>query len=270
MKYKMIVADCDDTILNSELSYSQHFRDTLHEYLSKGGKFVIATGRMTSSVLPYCYDLGLTGEVITYQGAVTADILTGKTLSITQITYKDAFELAEYIEQLGYYYHIYDGDCFYTKEVAPESQRYAKFVNSDYKALGYNTSTFIKNNKICPTKMMIITDSRKIMPLIKHLTQKFPQRFLFNTSKKWMVEIVPSTINKGIAVAKLAEKYGIKREEVICIGDSLNDIAMIEYAGLGVAMGNGSIEAKQSADIIAPSNDDDGVAYIINKYGFLE
>lgn len=266
----MIVADCDDTLLNSQGTYTQHFRDTLHKYISSGGKFVIATGRMTVSTLPYCHDLGLTGEVITYQGAVTADISTGKILDLTHITYKDAYELAKYIEQLGLYYHIYDGDDFYVKTSTKASKRYSKFIKVDYKELNYDLSKFIKDNKICPVKMMIITEEDNVMPLINHLEQKFKQRFLFNTSKKWMVEIIPITANKGIAVANLAKKYKIKQEEIICIGDSLNDLSMIEYAGLGVVMENGSNELKQIADIIAPSNDNDGVAYIINKYGFLE
>lgn len=270
MKYKMIVADCDDTMLNSSRTYSEHFRNTLHRYIDSGGKFVIATGRMTPAVLPFCYDLGLKGEVITYQGAVTADIASGEIIDISHFTFEDALELALHIEELGHYYHIYHDDMFYVKNTTAYSERYARLSKVQYKELNYDISKFINENKICPVKMMIITEENNVMPLIEELKQKFSEKFLFNTSKKWMVEVVPIIVNKGIAVSKLANKYGIKREEVICIGDSLNDLAMIEYAGLGVVVANGSKEAKAAADIIAPSNDDDGVAYIINKYGFLE
>ena len=71
MKYKMIVADFDDTLLNSQRTYSQRIKNIIKKYVDKGGKFVIATGRMTAAVLPYCRDLGLKGEVITYQGALS-------------------------------------------------------------------------------------------------------------------------------------------------------------------------------------------------------
>lgn len=270
MKYKMIVSDCDDTMLNSSRTYSEHFKNTLHRYIDSGGKFVVATGRMTAAVLPYCYDLGLKGEVITYQGAVTADITTGKIIDITQFTFEDAYEMALHIEELGYYYHIYYDDIFYVKTKTDRSERYARLSKVKYEELNYNISQFIKEKKICPIKMVIITEEDKVMPLIEDLKQKYSDRFLFNTSKKWMVEIVPIIVNKGVAVARLAKKYKIKREEIICIGDSLNDLAMIEYAGLGVVVENGSRDAKAAADIIAPSNDNDGVAYIINKYGFLE
>lgn len=270
MKYKMIVADCDDTMLNSMWNYSDHFKRTVNRYTQKGGKFVIATGRMTASVLPYCWDLGLKGEVITYQGAVTADIATGEILELAQADYRDAAELGEFIEKQGLYYHFYDEDYFYVEKDTAKSRNYAKFTNVEYKVVGCKLSEFIREKQLCPIKMMVLTDEDKVKPLIELFTRRFGEKFLFNTSKKFMVEMIPLSANKGVAVERLAKKYGIKREEIICIGDSLNDLAMIKYAGLGVAVANGSAEAKAAADIIAPSNDEDGVAHIINKYGFLE
>ena len=270
MKYKMIVADFDDTLLNSQRTYSQRIKNIIKKYVDKGGKFVIATGRMTAAVLPYCRDLGLKGEVITYQGGVIADIESGEILEQTHISYLAAYKLALHIEEMGYYYHVYCGDTFIVKNATPQSVRYANLCNVDYVELNYDISKFIFDNKICPVKMMIITEEDNVMPLIKKLSAKYSDTFLFNTSKKWMVEMVPVLVNKGFAVAQLAKKYGIKREEIICIGDSLNDLSMIEYAGLGAVVANGSAEAKAAADIIAPSNDDEGVAYIIEKYGFLE
>jgi HAD superfamily hydrolase (TIGR01484 family) len=87
MKYKMIVADFDDTLLNSQRTYSQRIKNIIKKYVDKGGKFVIATGRMTAAVLPYCRDLGLKGEVITYQGGVIADIESGEILALINLLY---------------------------------------------------------------------------------------------------------------------------------------------------------------------------------------
>lgn len=270
MKYKMIVTDCDDTLLNSSLMITEFTKKAVTKYVENGGKFVIATGRMTPAVLPFCYELGLKGEVITYQGAVTADIQTGEIIDITQMGFQDAYEIALHIEKLGYYFHMYYNDTFYVKTKTKYSEDYSKLSQEGYEELNCEISEFIKQNKITPPKMMIITEDDKVMPLIEQLKKEYGTKFLFNTSKKWMLEIVPIVVNKGVAVSKLAEKYNIKQQEVICIGDSLNDLAMIEYAGLGVVVDNGTREAKKAADIIAPSNDEDGVAYIINKYGFLE
>lgn len=270
MKYKMIVADCDDTILNGDYGYSGEFKKSVERYTAAGGKFVIATGRTTGSVLPYCYDLGLHGEVISYQGAVTSDIDTGEILDFSEIGYLDAAEIAEYIEKQGHYFHIYEGKYFVAEKETPYSIRYGRHCGVEFKAAGEPLSKYIASNAIRPLKMMILADEDKIYGLLKELREEFKGRFIFNTSKRWMIEIVPATVSKGLAVCKLALKYGIKREEVICVGDSQNDISMIEYAGLGVVMENGSLEAKAAADVIAPSNNDDGVNYIINKYGFLK
>lgn len=267
MKYKLIASDCDDTMLNDSYGYSDYFKRTLEKYIKAGGKFVIATGRMTSSVLKYCYDLNLHGELITYQGALTTDIDTGEILDGVYMSTKDATALGKYIEDRGFYYHIYDEETFVTERDCAFMQKYAEFNKMDGKAVGIPVSEYIKNNALTPRKLMVLADEDKVPGLIEELKKKFPEGFLFNTSKKWMVEAVPVIANKGIAVKRLAEKYGIRREEVICIGDSANDIPMIEYAGLGVCVENGSREAKAVADIIAPSNENDGVAYIINKYG---
>ncbi|MFW5780226.1 MAG: Cof-type HAD-IIB family hydrolase [Bacillota bacterium] len=270
MKYKMIVSDLDDTLFNKNREITSHTKATINRYIENGGKFVIATGRMTPAVLPYCYELGLKGEVITYQGAATVDIASGKTLNLSKIENKDAIEIGKYIENRGLYYHIYHEDKFIVNKATPYSLRYARLSKVNFVEINYDLSDYMNENNISPIKMMVITEEDKVMPLISEFNREFNKRFLFNTSKKWMVEVVPIASNKGIAVKNLAKKYGIKRNEIICIGDSLNDLAMIEFAGLGVVVENGSPEAKKAADIIAPSNNDDGVAYIINKYGFLE
>lgn len=270
MKYKMIVSDLDETLLNSDRELTPNTKSAIKRYTQKGGKFVIATGRMTPSALLYCYELGLKGEVITYQGAATVDIMSGEVLDIAKIASQEAVEIGRYLEKRGLYYHIYNEDKFIVNRSTPQSLRYARLSKVDFLETGEELSKYILNNGISPVKIMVITDEDLVMPLIREFNQEFEGRFLFNTSKKWMVEIVPIVSNKGVAVKNLAKKYGIKREEVICIGDSLNDLAMIEYAGLGVVVENGSKEAKQAADIVAPSNDDEGVAYIIDKYGFLE
>ena len=72
-------------------------------------------------------------------------------------------------------------------------------------------------------------------------------------------------LEQGSAVARLAERYGIKREEVICIGDSDNDLTMIEYAGLGVCVAGGSPAAKKAASLIAPDCDDDPITWLIDR-----
>ncbi len=270
MKYKLIVADFDDTILNSNLEYSQYFVDTVKRYVDKGGLFHIATGRMTSAIIDDARAMGLKGDLLTFQGAIVIDVDSGEVVDRYGFSVEDAYRIALAIEEEGEYFHIYDGDNFITKEGNLFSKIYARFSKCAAVEVHRPLSGYIKDNNLTPPKMMVMTDPDKVPFMIEKLSQKFKDIAVVNTSKEWMVEIVPLAIDKGKAVKKLAEKLGVKREETICIGDSLNDASMLSWAGLGVCVANGSDEAKAYADVIAPSNDEEGVSYIIRKYGLEE
>jgi len=270
MKYKMIVSDYDDTFIKEDFSYSEDLLSTVHRYIDKGGKFMIATGRMTEAIRPICKKMNLKGEVIGLQGALIQDIETGTEIESFPIYWEDALKVAEWIEKKRYYYHIYKSDNFMVKRITRYSKIYMKYTNKAPDKLFRNITSFIKENKFSPLKIMILTKPSKVQKIIDEMTKLFGDKVLINTSKKWIVEIVSINTSKGKAVERVAERNGIKREEIICIGDSANDVTMIEYAGLGVVVENGSDYAKQYADIIAPSNQNEGVGYIIRKYGLEE
>lgn len=270
LKYKMIVSDFDDTILHDDLTYSEKFVDAVQRYTDKGGKFVIATGRMTSAVIDKCRKIGINGELISYQGAVITDIESGKTVDTTPIPCETAAEVSRYIDKMGLYHHIYEDEKIVAEKFSDYGEMYARFCDCETVSAGMPLYRYISEKRVEPVKILIMEDPENVEGHIRELDARFNGRVLINTSKTWLIEIISIDINKGIAVRKLAEKYGFKREEIICIGDSLNDAPMIEYAGLGVAVKNGSKAALSVADIIAPSNEEDGVAYIIEEYGMRE
>ncbi len=270
MKYKLIVADFDDTILNSNLEYSQRFVDAVRRYVDKGGEFHIATGRMTSAIIDVARDIGLKGDLLTFQGAIVIDVESGEVVDRYGFSVEDAHRIAVEIEKTGEYYHVYDGDNFITAEGNFFSKIYAKFSKCGAVEIHRPVSDYILETALTPPKMMVMTDPDNVANLIEKFSALFSDIAIVNTSKEWMVEIVPKDIDKGKAVSKLANKLGIKREETICIGDSLNDASMLKWAGLSACVANGSDGAKAVADIIAPSNDEDGVAYVIEKYGLEE
>ncbi len=266
MKYKLVCSDLDDTLIDSHQQLSDKVKEAITRYVDAGGKFVIATGRMTSGVMPVCRELGLTGEVLTFQGAVVTDISTGKTLEEVVFENKEAVEIGSFIENMGYYYQTYIEDYFITKKATEYTIMYGKLSVAKYKETGINVSEYLQKNNLRPPKILLMEDAEKIPEMLKNLKENFRDKYLINTSKPFIIEIVPKSINKGKAVERLAQKYNIKREEVICIGDSANDIPMLEYAGLGVAVDNADFSTKKYADIIAPSCDEDGVAWVIENY----
>ncbi len=265
MKYKMICSDLDDTLIGSSQELSENVKNAIHRYIDNGGKFVIVTGRMTSGALPVCKELGLYGEVITFQGAVVADIASGKILEEAVFSTEQAVEICKAIEELGWYYQTYIDDYFITEKANLYTKGYAKLSRARYEETGIKVSEYVQNNNLKPPKFLLMDDENIIKERVKILQAKFGDKYLVNTSKPFIIEIVLKSINKGSAVANLAKKYNIKREEIICVGDSENDISMLSYAGLGIAVGNGNKIAKEHADLIAPSADDDAIAWIINN-----
>lgn len=266
----MICSDLDDTLLDSKGEYSPLLKESIKKYVDKGGKFMIVTGRMTSGVLPIARELGLKGELASFQGAVIADIETGKILNSVCIETADAILIAEYIEKAGYYFHTYVDDYFILQNSNHFTKVYADICNAKYIETIKPLSVYIAENKITPPKILICEDKEKIPLILEEMRKKFGKQFLVNTSKPWLVEIVPKTINKAVGIQKIAKKYNILREEIICIGDSCNDIEMLEYAGLAAVVANGADIAKERADIIAPSSDENAVGWVIENYGFIK
>ncbi|MDR3185539.1 MAG: Cof-type HAD-IIB family hydrolase [Christensenellaceae bacterium] len=267
MKYKMIVADYDDTILNDDMTYSKRLKETIKRYVEIGGKFMIATGRMTSAVIDACRDLDLLGELITYQGSIISDIASGNIIESKPIDYKIAITAFKYLQERDIYHQLYMDEQVVVEKRTNESEFYSQFVNCKIRELGKPLFQFIQESKHNPIKGLVIDRSDNICELIEELSEKFGDELIINTSKKWLIELINGKSGKGQAVEKVASWHGIRREEVICIGDSLNDLSMIEYAGLGICVGNGVEQAKKVAKFIAPSNNDDGVTYCIERFG---
>jgi len=267
MKYKLICSDLDDTLLNDEFVVGEGNKSAVKRYVDSGGKFVIATGRMTSGAVFIARDMGLHGELITFQGAVTSDIDTGKILDTVTIDNASAIEICKYIEAKGYYCQTYEDDFFVTQKATDYTKLYGRLSSARFVECGKKLSDYIREKKLSPPKILLMDDEGKIPEIMSDLRNVFSDGFLINTSKPFIVEIVPREINKGSAVLRLAKKYNIKSEEIICIGDSENDVPMLKIAGLSVVVANGSETAKKSADVIAPKNSEDAVAWVIKNYG---
>lgn len=265
----MICSDLDDTLLNSERKLTGRIKDSIRRYVEFGGKFVIATGRMTFAALPIARELELHGEILTFQGAIVADIDSGKVIDNTLIPNDDAIKICKFIETTDYYFHTYIEDYFVAEKETKYTKMYASFCNCHYEICRQKLSEYLKRTGYMPPKIVIFAEPEEVEALIIKVREKFGDKYLVNTSKPWLVEIVSKDINKAMAIKKLALKYNIKQEEIICIGDSANDAPMLEFAGLGAAVSNCTEDAKKAADIIVPSCDEDGVAFVIDTYGFI-
>lgn len=270
MRYKLIATDYDDTLARDDVTVSVATRHAISDYIAAGGVFTLATGRATRSAVDICRVIGLKGYVITFQGAQIVDIETEKPLFSAGFEPSVAVEICSYLDSRGLYYHVFEGDEFVADKDTYYGRMYEKEAGCKRRIVSGKLTDYILNNGVRTSKILLIDDAKNGLNNIKDVTDNFGDKCFASISKPHLTEIVPLGINKAFAVKKLGEMLNVTQAETVCIGDSLNDMPMIKWAGLGVCVANGREELKKAADVIAPSNNDDGVKYIIEKYGLGE
>ncbi|MBM7581559.1 Cof subfamily protein (haloacid dehalogenase superfamily) [Caldicoprobacter guelmensis] len=262
MKYRLVAIDLDDSLLNDDLSISQENLEAVRCTIEKGVKVTIATGRMFKSALPYVQQLGINVPVITYQGALVVNALSRDVLLHCPVPLDLSREIVKESKKNNIHLQVYIDDEYYFEEHNKYSDLYFKVSGIPGKAVGSLDDFLVKE----PTKLIMIDEPENILKWMEYYREKFSGKLQVTISKAHYLEFTNIEATKGNAVKYLAEMYGIKPEEVIAIGDSFNDIPMLTYAGLGVAMGNAPEIVKSHADYVTYSNNENGVAYVLEKF----
>ena len=273
MKYKMLVTDFDNTLLRTDHTILDETWKTIKEFERRGGKFVICTGRMLSTVLITVKPFDLHGEIIAFQGGVVADLDTGEILLKKYVDHNDAMSLLKELEKAGYYIQVYSDGDYFVNRFTKRTQRYYE-ANAHLMpiVIGENVCDYVEKNNLKLDKIVFGIDDDglviydEVQPVMSAFSAKYAGKLVFNSSNTLLIEAVSEGCTKGEAVEFVANRNGIKQEEVICMGDALNDASMIKWASLGVAVGNATDDLKELADEITVSCDEDAVGYIIKKY----
>ncbi len=274
MKYKLLALDIDGTLLNSKSALTDRTKAAILRATEGGLNVVLATGRRLAKTLPIAKALGLKGLVVVHNGTVIYDPLVEKTIYQQGIDLLLAREILDKLESLAINYVVYTGESAGERVVAPQgSWKEPDDLLTYY--LGESAEFLDKVTiKSPPVRISIIDRVAKVDPLYEDLVQNYGHEkmnaMLFGTARNiWRgIEIIPASCNKGAGLSFVADALGLAPEEVVAIGDNVNDIEMITWAGLGIAMENGSQLLKAKAKQIAPSHDQDGVAQIIEKLFF--
>lgn len=265
-KYKAVFCDFDGTLFSSDYKVSEKNKQTIKDFIARGGKFFIATGRLFSSIRPYAIDLGLKNEIIVCQGSAIYDIESGKEIYSASIDQSTAVSLLQQLEDDGISVPMmyYNDDCYIQLD-NEYTQIFSKITGISLIQTGCKLSEYLLKEKITSIKILALVAKKLINGYSDELMVKY-KNLTFQKSRDTLLEIVRSDVSKGNAVDAVCKKYNIDKEDIICIGDADNDISMLDYAGLGVTPCNAMDSAKAHADLIGVSNDDDCVAYIIEKY----
>ncbi len=261
MKIKLIASDMDDTLLNNNREISPRNEAAIKKAIESGIVFTLASGRMYCSMQPYAQKLGLDVPLVSYNGALVKGALSGKVYVNSPLKLQTALDLLQYVKENGHYVQVYMGDKLYVKEENEYSRMYAKISGIQAVAIGEE----IYSIKEAPNKLLLMTATENFEATWKDIAEKFKGRVDVTSSKDNYLELMEPGVNKWRAVKQLAESFGIKPEEIMCIGDSNNDLSMIKNAGIGVAVANAKPQVQKYAKMITASNDNDGVALAIEN-----
>ena len=262
MSIKLVATDLDGTLLRSDLTISDRTVATVQRAIEQGVIVTVATGRMYCSALPHAQRLGVNVPLITYNGALIKDAQTGKVLYERPLEEATAAKILAVSREKGWRVQSYLDDVLHVPCIDDMVRRYAQVAAVEPVCDG--EAFFTHPGK--PHKMLLLDTPDKLPAIQAEMSRLFGDELHITTSKPTLLEFLHPQVCKGVAIAFLAERFGIKREEIMTIGDSSNDLEMIEYAGWGVAVANASEKVRATANAITTSHDEDGVAVAIERF----
>lgn len=266
MAIKLLAVDLDDTLLNEECIVSEANKKAIQEAVARGVIVTIATGRMYESAQKIAKEIGIDVPLISYNGAFVKTAVSEEVLMKRCLDEDAARAVLDLFREKGWYIQLYRNDTLYVDKATDDTRAYEERVET--KAVEIGEAFYEDPRDIL--KMLAISDPDKIDYVEETVHTLFAGKVFAPRSMPRFLEIVNAKVNKGEALRFVAEHFGIKREEVMAIGDSNNDIAMLEYAGIGIAMGNAKPRVLEVADAITATNAKDGVAEAIKKYILAE
>ena len=286
--YKLIAIDLDGTMLNKYGIVTQNTKDVIKKVQEKGIEVIIASGRTINSVKNFSKEINSENYFISGNGAITYDIKNDKILYENVLSKNKAQQVIKICEENSIYYSVYTENGIITKNLNYNTLYYYKenlnkeekekthinIVQDVYNYIEEKDEKILKimicdNNQLVfksiLKKIKEITDieildvSHMSRKLIKQGTEEIALEYFYT-------EITSKNVDKWNALEMLIEMLNITKDEVITIGDNANDVKMIQNAGLGVAMGESAPYIKEQANIVTESNDNDGVAKILQQY----
>ncbi len=259
--------DLDGTIFGDDLVISARTRAAIGEAQRRGVLVTLATGRMFGSARQIAADLGIHAPLICYQGALVRHSDTGEVLYHKTVPLDLALQVIEETSRRGLHLNVYLNDRLYVARVTPEA-RYYSSINMDLPIheVGDLQGWLQAQGGAEPTKLVVVTKASDTDRTLETFQGLFGGQLQVTKSHPRFTEFTNVECSKGRALAFLAEVHGIGREEVMAIGDGHNDMDMIAWAGLGVAMPTSPEAVRQVARVICAPLLEDGAAGAIEKY----
>ncbi|MDD5017737.1 MAG: Cof-type HAD-IIB family hydrolase [Eubacteriales bacterium] len=260
MAYKLIAIDIDETLLTHEGTIPQRVMQAIQKAKNKGIYVVLCTGRTKKGAQKFYDTLELDTLLISAGGAEVFDA-DGKILYAQPIDPSLVKQILAYAYENGIHAQVYiDGELVYK-----EKSGYSKQYEKSYGYPGIVMSDIMEQERIITPKVLYVTEQGRIKDIKNQVGKLFPTLTITRSLPTYL-EFMHPDVDKGKALAYVADYYHIDRSDIIAVGDNEIDIPMLQYAGLSAVVANASRSVQKAADIVCASNQEGGVADVIEKY----
>lgn len=263
---KLLALDIDGTLTNSKKEITEATKKAIQDLLLRDYKVVLASGRPTPGMRRYEKELELErygGYLLSFNGARIIECRSGEIMYQRLLSLTLLPGLYKFAKDNGCGLITYLGDDVISAFPPDEYVKIEAHINGLPVRF---VDDFLGFVDFSINKCLMTAPPKKAEVFEKELQKKLGNVASIYRSEPYFIEIVPQNVTKATALERILEALSIKREEIVCCGDGFNDISMIRYAGVGVAMGNAQPAVKEAADFITATNDQDGVVEVIHRY----
>ena len=264
--YEIIVLDLDGTLTNRDKIITPRTKEALMEAQKIGKKVVLASGRPTPGVLPLAEELCLKeygGYILSFNGGMIINCATGEVVFSQLLPVEANRKIIELAEEHRVDFLTYEGDHIVTNNKENEYGQKESWITHMPLVEVESTKEYL--NFQVP-KFLMLDDGDYLALVEPRVKAALGKNFSVYRSEPFFLEILPKGIDKALSLARLLEVIGMTKDVMIACGDGYNDLTMIQFAGLGVAMENAVLPLRKIADYITDSNDDDGVGKVVEKF----
>ncbi len=265
-EYKLLVLDLDGTLLNNQREITPATHAALRAAQEKGVRIVLASGRPTHGIMPVARALDIAsygGYIMSFNGGLIIDAASHEVIHQSTLPLPILPQLYEMSKEAGAVISTYRDELVFTEN--PDDKYMSIEINLN-RLTPHRVESFVESVDFDPNKCLAVGEPEDLIVLQERVMSKFSDCMNAFRSEPYFLELVPKGIDKALSLARLLEVLSIDREDVIAAGDGFNDLTMIEFAGLGVAMTNGQEAVRLAADYITLSNEEDGVADMVHKF----
>ncbi len=266
MSKKLIALDIDGTLTNSKKEITPATLAALTAAMEAGHIVAVASGRPITGIRPIAEKLQLAkygGYVLAFNGGRIVDMATGEVAYQATLPNDVAREIYDYCVSHGLGMVTYENDNVITGTATDEFMALEARINKMDIVTVEDFKTYID----FPINKCLLTAEDKIAGAAeKELAEKYADSLTIFRSEPFFVEVMPKNVHKATSLEKLLGVLGMDKADLIACGDGYNDLSMIEYAGLGVAMANAQDVVKEAADYVTLSCDEDGLVPVIEKF----